>query len=95
MIKDAGVEPEIIEYLKTPPDKHTLKQLVDMLGIAPHDLIRTQEKIYKENYKGQDLSDDEWLEVIAENPKLMERPVVVEGNKAVLGRPPENVKELL
>ena len=95
IIKNGGVDPEIVEYLKEPLTVDQLRELVDMLDIDAHDLIRTGESIYKEEYKGKELSDEEWLLAMAENPVLMERPVVVKGKKAVLGRPPENVKELL
>ena len=69
--------------------------LVAMLGIKPEQLLRKGEKIFKEEYKGKDLSDAEWIKAMAANPILIERPIVVKGNKAVLGRPPENVLELL
>lgn len=95
LIQDAGIEPEVVEYLKTPPGKKELRDLISMLGIKPEQLIRKQEKEFKENYKGKVLSDSEWIDAMVEHPKLMERPIVVEGKKAILGRPPENVKELL
>lgn len=95
LIKEAGIEPEVIEYLKTPLTKAELSDLVSKLGIAAESLIRKGESIFKEEYKGKNLTDAEWIEAMAKHPILMERPVVVKGNKAVLGRPPENVKELL
>jgi arsenate reductase len=85
----------VIRYLDTPPSKEELAELVALLGISPKDLIRKGEAIYKEQFKGKELSDQEWLEAMVKHPKLIERPIVVEGGKAVLGRPPENVKELL
>jgi len=95
IIEDHGVEPEIIKYLKDVPSKDELKSLIKMLGIKPEELVRKTEKVYKEKYKGKDLSDDEWIEAMVEHPKLIQRPIVVEGKKAILGRPPENVEKLL
>lgn len=95
LIREAGIEPEIIEYLKTPPSAAELKSLLKMLGIAAGDLIRKQEKVYKETFKGQQLSEEEWIDVMVAHPKLIERPIVVEGDKAILGRPPGNVRQLL
>ena len=95
LMRDAGVEPTVIEYLKTPPTEAELKALLEKLGKAPIDIIRKGEKVFKAEYKGRNLSDAEWIAAMAANPILMERPIVVSGNKAVLGRPPENVNELL
>ncbi len=95
LIKERGVEPEIVRYLDTPPTKEELRELLQKLGLKPEDIVRKKEALYKERYKGKTLSDEEWLEVLSQNPKLIERPIVVEGNKAVLGRPPERVLELL
>lgn len=95
IIQDAGVEPEVIEYLKDVPTESELKELVGMLGIKPYNLLRRGEADFKENFKGKDLSDDEWVSAMVKYPKLIERPIVVKQKKAVLGRPPENVKTLL
>lgn len=95
ILQEAGQEPDIVEYLKTPPTAPELRDLVEKLGVAPSQLIRKQEKIYKDNFKGKTLSEEEWLAAMTQYPKLMERPIVVEGDKAVLGRPPEAVKTLL
>jgi arsenate reductase len=94
IIHEANKEVEIIEYLKTPPTFEELKSLIEMLGISPEQLLRKNEEIYKEQFKGKSYTNDEWIKIMAENPKLIERPIVVEGNKAVLGRPPENVSNL-
>lgn len=94
LIKDAGKEVEVVEYLNTPPTFEELKQLIDMLGISPEQLLRKGEAIFKEQFKGKSFSDDEWIEIMIKNPKLIERPIVVDGKKAVLGRPPENVLSL-
>ena len=94
LIKNAGVEPEIIEYLNDIPSKEELKSVINMLGMKPYDLLRRGESDFKENYKGKDLSDSQWIDAMIKYPKLIERPIVVKGKKAVIGRPPENVKEL-
>ncbi len=95
LIEEKGTDPEIILYLENPPSKRELTNLIHMLGIAPFDLIRKGESIYKEQYKGKDLTDQQWIDAMIANPKLIERPIVIQGNKAVLGRPPSNVLELL
>ena len=95
IIRNKGIEPEIVEYLKEPLTVDQLKEIVQKLGINASDLLRKGEAIYKEEFKGKELSEEEWLYAMAEYPVLMERPVVVKGEKAVLGRPPENVNELL
>ncbi len=95
IIRNKGVEPEIVEYLKEPLTVDELQDIIQKLGINPSQLLRKGETIYKEEFKGKELSEEEWLYAIAEYPVLMERPVVVKGSKAVLGRPPENVNELL
>ena len=95
IIRNKGIEPDIVEYLKEPLTVDQLKDLVQKLGINASDLLRKGEAIYKEEFKGKDLSEEEWLYAMAEHPVLMERPVVVKGDKAVLGRPPENVNNLL
>jgi arsenate reductase len=94
LIKEEGIEPEIVEYLKTVPDNKELKNLLAKLNLKATDILRKGEKIYKENFKDKDFAEEEWIQIMTENPKLIERPIVVRGNKAVIGRPPENVKEL-
>jgi len=92
---DNGIEPEILEYLIDVPTIEELKTVLKKLGLAPIQILRKGEAIFKEKYKGQDLSDDQLLAAMVENPKLIERPIVIKGNKAVLGRPPEKVLELI
>lgn len=84
----------IIEYLKKPVTFDTLKDLLVRLNKKPHDLIRTQESMYKKNFKGKNFNDDEWIQIMTENPKLIKRPIVVKGNKAVWGDPPEEIEQL-
>ena len=96
ILRDKGVEPQIVEYLKTPPDAATLEQLLDMLGLEPRGLMRKKEKEYKENDLGNpDLSREDLIAAMVDHPKLIERPIVVKGGKAALGRPPEAVLEIL
>ena len=95
LIRNAGIEPEIIEYLNDVPSEAELKEIIALLGIKPYDLLRRGEADFKDHFKGKDLSDDEWIAAMVKYPKLIERPIVVKQKKAVLGRPPENVKTLL
>ncbi|MCB0395039.1 MAG: arsenate reductase (glutaredoxin) [Flavobacteriales bacterium] len=95
IIEDSGAKTEVVEYLKTPPTEQELKAILDKLGLKAEDIIRKSEKLYKEEYKGKSLTEGGWIKVLANNPILIERPIVVSGNKAVIGRPPENVKTLL
>ncbi len=95
LIEENGSDFVIKEYLKEPPTKAELKNVIALLGISPEQLIRKGEVEFKDNFKGKSLSDDEWIEAMITYPKLIERPIVIEGDKAVIGRPPENVLELL
>ena len=94
LIRQNGIEPEIVEYLVTPPDITEIRALVEKLGIRPAELARKKESAGI----GLDLkraSDDEVLEAMASDPVIIERPIVVVGDRAVLGRPPENVMSLM
>ncbi|MCO6500335.1 MAG: arsenate reductase (glutaredoxin) [Vicingus serpentipes] len=95
LIQEAGADVEVIEYLNEVPTKEELKLILMQLNLKPTDLLRKGEAIYKEKFKNSDFNDDEWIKIMLEYPKLIERPIVVKGNKAVLGRPPENVLDLL
>lgn len=95
IIEDSGIEVEIVKYLEEVPTKSEIKELLVKLGIPAEKLLRKGEAIFKEKYKGQNLSDDQWIKAMVENPKLIERPIVVKGDEAILGRPPQNVRELL
>lgn len=95
IIHDSGQSANVVEYLKVCPDFDTLKKLCEKLGMSPHELIRKGETIYKEQFKGKALTDDEWLQAMVEYPILIERPIVVKNNKAVVGRPPENVNSII
>lgn len=96
LLHDRQIEPVVIEYLKTPPSKAELKQILKSLDKKPRDILRTKEAEYKQlGLNDPSLSDEQILEVIIEHPKLMERPIVVTDHGAALGRPPENVLEVL
>ncbi len=86
---------ETVLYLENPPTTATLKKLLKKLGIAPMELIRKNETIWKEKFKNKDLNDAEILEAMVTYPKLIERPIVTKNGKAALGRPPENVLHIL
>lgn len=96
LLRERGVEPRIVEYLKTPPDEQTLSRILDMLGIRPMDLVRTGEDEYGE-LRLEEKADDRMalIRAMTRHPILIERPVVVSGSRARLGRPPENVLEIL
>ena len=95
LIEEKGADFVVKEYLKNPPTKTELQQIVDLLEIKPIDLIRKGEAEYKENFKGKNLTDDQWIEVMIEYPKLIERPIVLHRHKAVIGRPPENALNII
>ncbi|MBB6460859.1 arsenate reductase (glutaredoxin) [Flammeovirga kamogawensis] len=94
LLNDNGDDVQIREYLKEHPSKDEIVALLSLLKIKPLDLIRKGEAIYKENFKGKDLSDDEYISAMVEYPKLIERPIVIKDNKAVIGRPPQLVLDL-
>lgn len=95
IVENAKVDFEIIKYLATPLTTKELTELIKKLNIKPIELVRIKEAIWKENFKGKELSDKEIIEAMAKFPKLIERPVVVNGDKAVLGRPPEQILDIL
>jgi len=95
LIKEKGADVEIVEYLNTIPSEKELSEIIALLGIKPEQLLRKGEADFKENFKGKTLSDSDWIKAMIQYPKLIERPIVISGNKAVLGRPPENVLDLL
>ncbi len=96
LINDAGVDVDVIEYLKTPPTADTINNFLDLLSLQPRELMRTKEAEYKElNLANSQLSNDDLIAAIVNTPKLLERPIVVSNGKACIGRPPENVLALL
>ena len=96
ILRDRGIEPEIIEYLKTPPSVNELTKILDLLAMAPRQLMRRGEKIYKEQGLNDDsLSDKKLVAAMVADPILIERPIVLANGKAALGRPPESVTDIL
>ncbi len=95
-MRERGVEPEIVEYLKTPPTAAELETVLDMLGMEPRNLIRGKEKEYQAlGLADASLSRPQLVAAMAAHPRLIERPVAISGKRAVLGRPTEKVLELL
>ena len=96
LLAERGVDPEVVRYLEDPPDEAALLRLLDQLGMRPLELMRRGEARYRElGLKAADVSDGERIRAMAENPILIERPIFIAGGKAVIGRPPERVLELL
>ena len=96
LLQEKGIEPEVILYLQNSPSVDDLKAVIAKLGVTVRDIIRTGEDAYKEQQlKNPDLSDDELLAAMVASPKLIQRPIVIKGDRAVVGRPPENVLDLI
>ena len=96
ILVDNGVDAEIIDYLEDPPTPQELKRIIDMLGVAARDLLRRTEPVYKDADLDDDsLDDDEIIDAICEYPALLQRPIVIAGDRAVIGRPPARVLEII
>jgi arsenate reductase len=95
LLREHGIEPQVIEYLQQPPTQAQLQSIVTKLGIKPEALLRKGEEIYKTKYAGKTLTDAQWIDAMVNDPILIERPIVVSGKRAVLGRPPQNVLQLV
>ena len=96
LLEEKGVKPKVVEYLKDTPSVAELKRILKKLGLKPRDIVRKGEAVYAElGLKERDVTDDELLALMVENPILSERPIVVSGNKAAIGRPPESVLKIL
>lgn len=95
ILQDANQNPEIINYIKNPISFEELSDLLGKLNIPAIDLVRKNEAIWKEEFKNKELSESEVIQAMVTHPKLIERPIVVQGDKAVIGRPPENIKSLI
>jgi len=95
ILQESKLPFEIINYIEPPLSKDELSEIIKLLGISPIDLVRKNEAVWKENYKEKKLSDAEIITAMVKNPKLIERPIVVNNGKAVIGRPPELIKSIL
>jgi arsenate reductase (glutaredoxin) len=95
LLKEKGIDPVIVLYLVDLLTYSELSNLIELLKITPVQLVRKGETIWKDNFKGKTLTDQQIIEAMIAHPKLIERPIVVKGTRAVLGRPPENVLQLL
>jgi len=95
ILEEKGINPEIILYLEDVPSQKELKQIIGLLKIKPAELLRKTESAYKEFIKGKDLTEQQLIKLMVEYPKLIERPIVIKNKKAIIGRPPEKVLELI
>ncbi len=95
LLKEKSIEPEVVEYLKTPPNAAELKDILSKLGLSPDELMRKKEAIYKELGLAGVSDENELITAMVNNPKLIERPIVIKGDKAAIGRPPESVLDIL
>ena len=94
ILEDSNKKFEVVKYLEAGLNESELTELIAKSGKTPFDFVRQHEKDYKEQYKGKILSDKEWIKVLVENPKLLHRPIIANGDKAVLGNPPENIDSI-
>ncbi|HZW77091.1 MAG TPA: arsenate reductase (glutaredoxin) [Flavobacteriaceae bacterium] len=95
LLEDREEEFKVVKYLENPPSAEELREIVTLLGIKPIDLVRTQEEVWKTRFAQMPLSDDQVLEAMASHPRLIERPIVIKGNKAAIGRPPQKIIDIL
>jgi arsenate reductase len=95
VVEKSGKDFEVVKYLEQVPSKVELRKVLNCLAITPEMLVRKNETIWKENYRGKLLSDDQILDAMIKYPKLIERPIVINGNKAVIGRPSERIRAIL
>ena len=95
LLEEKGMDPEIVKYLDTPPSREEIVAMLKMLGISARELMRTKESIYKELNLKEVADEEKLIDALAENPKLIERPIVIKDGKAAIGRPIEKIVELL
>jgi arsenate reductase (glutaredoxin) len=94
-LKEKGVQFEVVEYLKTPLSRGVLKDILMKLNISPLELVRTQEDVFIEKFKGKSFTGEEWIDILLEYPRLIKRPIVMKDYKAVIAQPPEEIDKLL
>src|SRR3989344_3182089 len=95
ILEKKKVKTEVVEYLKTPPTQKEIIELLKMLGMKAVDLVRKKEPLFLEKYEGKKLTEAQWIKAMAQNPILIERPIIVKGKKAIIGRQPEKVLEFI
>lgn len=95
ILEESGKNFEVVKYLDDVPSVNELKDIIKLLNIKPIDLVRKNEAIWKENFKTKNLNDSEIIDTMVKYPKLIERPIVINGNKAVIGRPPELILDII
>lgn len=95
LLESKNIAPEVVLYLDKAPTAEELKTILKKLGMEPMDLVRTQEAIWKSDFNGKKLSNEAIIQAMVQHPKLIERPIIINGNKAVIGRPVENILTLL
>jgi len=96
LLREHGIEPDIVEYLRSPPTTSDLKRIIDQLGLSPRQLLRTGEAEYKANgLDDESLSDAALIQAMCDHPRLIQRPIVIVGNRARIGRPPDAVLDIL
>ena len=94
-LQKKGIQPEIIDYINSPLKEDEIASLLKLLGMKPLELVRTQEDFYKKELKNKNLTDTQWIKILSENPRLIKRPIVVIGEKAVWGDPPGKIDDAL
>jgi len=96
ILNDKGVDTTVVEYLNTPPNKDELNEILNLLGVEPRELMRKHEAPYAENnLDNTELTRDQLIQAMMDHPILIERPIIINGNKATIGRPPEKVLDIL
>ncbi|MBN9284180.1 MULTISPECIES: arsenate reductase (glutaredoxin) [Flavobacterium] len=95
LLEDKGITFETVKYLDQPLSKEELRSIIGKLNIKPIELVRQKESLWIDNYKGKTLSDEAVIEILSEHPKLIERPIVINGDKAVIGRPTAKILDII
>ena len=95
IVQESGIDFEIVDYISNPLTATELKEVIAILNIAPIDLIRKNESVWKSDFKGKKLSDQQLIDAMAAHPKLIERPIIIHNNKGVIGRPKDRILEIL
>ncbi len=93
--ENSSEELETIQYLVDTPSEKEIREIIKMLGIKPIELVRKKEALYKEKYLGRDISDKEWIKILHKHPILIERPIVIYHDRAIIGRPPQTIVSFL